>query len=151
MLFRSGIAYFTHAYRPEYTQFAPKGDMVKELTRLNAQITRLAPAILAEQAKTAITMTMNDQMNCHFKATQSDGSLHIFAQILDLGKDAHKLGQHQHITPRGGTATITVAGLKAGTSIEVVDENRSITAADGHFTDTFDPLTTRIYRLPTPN
>jgi hypothetical protein len=46
-----------------------------------------------------------------------------------------------------GKATITVEGLKAGTSIEVIDEHRSIKAAAGKFTDTFAPLGEHIYRL----
>jgi hypothetical protein len=40
-----------------------------------------------------------------------------------------------------------VHGLKAGTQVEVVDENRTIAAADGHFTDRFDPLAVHIYRM----
>ena len=55
-------------------------------------------------------------------------------------------GQFDPIHPREGKATVTVPGLKAGTSIEVVDENRSITAQDGNFTDDFAPLAEHIYR-----
>jgi hypothetical protein len=44
-------------------------------------------------------------------------------------------------------ATIKVAGLKAGAKIEVVDEDRSITAADGEFTDDFAPLGEHVYKF----
>ena len=143
----TGIAYFTHAWQPEYTQFAPKGEMLKELARLNAQLTRLAPAILAPAAKAKVAMTLSDDMACHVKATELDGALYIFAQNIDLGADAAKMKQGQDITPRGGKATITVEGLKAGATIEVVDEGRTITADDGSFSDEFKPLAEHVYKM----
>ena len=91
---------------------------------------------------------------CHLKATELDGSTCIFAQDIDLGADREKLspGQAQRapggdITPRGGKATIKVAGLKAGAKVEVVDENRIITADEGQFTDEFGPLQEHVYRI----
>ena len=143
----SAIGYFTHAWRPTYTQFRPEGEMVTELHRLNTQLTRLAPAILAGPAEAKVAMTMAEKLNCHVKATQHDGSLWIFAQNLDLGPGAEKLGQFQDISPRAGKATLTVAGLKAGTTIEVVDEDRSITAEAGRLTDEFAPLREHVYKI----
>jgi hypothetical protein len=103
-----------------------------ELKRLNAQITRLAPAILATPAKTKMGMVLADGFACHLKATEQGGTVYIFAQNLD-GKSASK-------------ATFTAEGLKAGAKIEVVDENRMITAEDGKFSDDFAPLAEHVYR-----
>lgn len=55
--------------------------------------------------------------------------------------------QFAPVSPREGKATFTVAGLKAGTKIEVVDESRTITAEDGKFSDTFGPLVEHVYRI----
>ncbi len=143
----TAIGYFTHAWRPSFKEFAPTDDMRAELLRLNSQMTRLAPAILAPPAETAITMTMSNDLPCQFKATVHDGALYLFAQIRDLGPEADKAGQFDPIHPRGGTATFTVAGLADGTTIEVIDEDRTLTAADGGFTDTFEPLAEHIYRI----
>jgi len=148
----TAVGYFTHAWRPKFTEFAPTPDMQAELKRLNGQITRLAPAILADPAKTAIKMALAAdgpaaKLECHFKATDHDGSLWIFAQNMDVGPGAEKLKQFQQISPRAGKAAITVAGLKAGTKIEVVDEGRSITAGNGGFTDAFGPLAEHVYRI----
>jgi hypothetical protein len=143
----TAIGYFTHRWQPDYKQFAPEKEMVAELKRLNGQITRLAPAILATPAKTRIKMTLNGGLPCHFKATDCDGAVHIFAQNIDLGPESESRRQFEQIAPRAGQATITVEGLKAGTSIEVVDEHRTIKAADGKFTDDFAPLSEHIYRL----
>ncbi|MFW6154000.1 MAG: hypothetical protein ACOC95_02180 [Planctomycetota bacterium] len=129
----TAIGYFTHAWRPEFTEFAPTEAMRAELKRLNGQITRLAPAILAPKAKVRITMNLTGEPEGHYKATIYDGALWIFAQNLDR--------------QQGAKATFAVKGLPAGAAIEVVDENRTLRAADGTFTDRFDPLAEHIYRI----
>lgn len=84
----------------------------------------------------------------HFKATESDGSLYVFAQNIDLGPDSEKKRQFDPIDPRGGKATITVRGLKPGVVVKVVGEGRTVTADEGCFTDEFPPLREHVYRLP---
>ena len=142
-----GIGYFTHAWKPEFVEFAPTEDMQRELAAVNGQMTRLAPAILAPRTARAVSITMSDGLTSHFKATEHAGHLYIFSQITDLGPDADKLGQFDPINPRGGRATIIVPGLTAGSTVEVVDENRTITAQDGRFEDDFKPLGEHVYRI----
>ena len=48
---------------------------------------------------------------------------------------------------RAGTATISVEGLKAGATVEVVDEARRLTAQAGRFSDAFEPLAEHVYRI----
>lgn len=147
------ISYFTHSWRPEpYTQFACTPEMVAELKRLNAQIGRLTPAIVASPTKRPVAMTLAGEggageLACHFKATELDGAVFIFGQNMDMnpGKDARGRAS---IAPRTGTATFTVEGLKAGTKVEVVDESRAIAAEAGRFRDTFAGLAEHIYRIP---
>ncbi len=147
----TAIGYFTHAWEPEFTEFAPTEEMQEELKRLNEQITRLAPAILApptdREIAMAIPTTMEPDMGSRFLATEYEGDLYIFAQNTDLGPEAEQAGQFDPISPREGVARIRVEGLEAGTEIEVVDEDRTITAGDGEFRDGFDPLGERIYRI----
>jgi hypothetical protein len=143
----TAIGYFTHAWRPEFKEFAPTPEMQKELARLNAQITRLAPAILASPAKEKIEMKLGDNLACSFKATNYKGSLYIFSENNDLGPGAEKAKQFDPITPRSAKAVFTIANLKAGTIIEVVDENRTITADKGSFADEFAPLAEHIFKL----
>ncbi len=143
----TAIGYFTHAWRPEFKEFAPTPEMQKELARLDAQITRLAPAILADPAKEQIEMVLGDNLKCSFKATKLKGSLYIFTENNDLGPGAEKARQFDPISPRSGNAVFKVAGLKAGTIIEVVDENRTITAENDRFTDEFAPLAEHIYKM----
>jgi hypothetical protein len=143
----TAYGYFTHAWQPTFKEFAPTPEMQAEMRRVNLQVTRLAPAILAAPARQKIAMDMEGELKGQFKATSHDGSLYIFAQNRDLGPNAENLGQFDPISPRGGKATFTVEGLKAGTQIEVIDENRTIVAEDGKFIDQFGPLAEHIYRI----
>jgi len=130
----TAIGYFTHAWQPKFSEFNCTDEMQAELKRLNGQITRLAPAILAPPAKATIRMDLGERVACHSKATSHDGAVYVFAQSLALDGPVRK-------------ARFAVGGLKAGTTIEVVDEKRAIVAADGAFADGFAPLQEHIYRI----
>jgi hypothetical protein len=143
----TAIGYFTHAWRPEFKEFAPTEEMQAELKRLNHQIARLSSAILAASAERNISMILVNGLNCQFKATEYNGELFIFALNSDLGEGAQEAKQFDPIFPRGGSAVFEVKGLKAGTTIEVIDENRTITAGEGSFSDDFEPLAEHIYRM----
>jgi len=130
----TAIGYFTHSWWPEYDEFAPGEAMKAELKRLDAQITRLAPAILAAPAEREVSMTEAEGLACHLKATQHEGALYVFAQNMDMAR-------------RRASATIAIEGLKTGTPVEVVDEGRALTAGDGEFADEFGPLAEHIYRI----
>jgi len=143
----TAYGYFTHAWRPEFREFAPTPEMQKEMARLNSQITRLAPAILASPANKKIEMTLGAGLNCQFKATEYEGSVYVFAQNIDLGPGAEKAKQFDPIYPGSGQATFTITGLMKGTKIEVIDEQRTIIAEKGKFTDEFAPLSEHIYKF----
>jgi hypothetical protein len=130
----TAIGYFTHSWTPEYTQFAPDAAMVAALRQLNDRITRLAPALLADPATDVAEMIMEPTLACHFKQTKLNGDLWIFAQNMDMSRQA-------------GQATFRVSGLPAGTRIEVVDENRTIIAEKGEFKDDFKELAEHVYRI----
>ena len=143
----TAIGYFTHVWKPAFKEYGPTDEMTAELTRLNAQITRLAPAILSGPVKNKIEMTMDGGLKCSFKATKYEGNTYIFSENNDLGAGAEKAKQYDPIFPRTGKALFTIQGLKSGTKIEVVDENRTLTAENGMFSDEFAPLAEHIYRF----
>lgn len=131
----TGIMYFTHAWRPSFTEFAPNDAMQEELKRLNAQITRLAPIILSPPARTDVSISFAEKLPGEVMAREQDGSLYLFANNLDMNGAA-------------GSATLSVAGLVEGTRVEVLDEGRDIVAADGSFSDHFERLAVHLYRIP---
>ena len=131
----TAIGYFTHAWRPTFTEFRPTEEMQRELKRLNGQITRLAPALLAAPAGANIRIEMPGGIPCHARATSSGGGVYVFAQNID-------------VKGRSGTATIHVPALKAHARVEVIDEGRTLTAKAGRFADTFAALQEHVYRIP---
>ena len=143
----TAIGYFTHSWQPDFKEFSPTEEMQRELKRLNSQIARLAPAILAPLSSRKVSMTIENGLSCHCKVTRHRESLYLFAQISDLGENIAEVKQHEMISPRGGEAHFQVDGLKKGAVIEVVDEDRTITASEGGFEDSFDPLAEHIYRI----
>jgi hypothetical protein len=145
------ILYFTASWVPEpYTEFACTPEMVTELRRLNGQITRLTGPLLARPARARITMELaagdGTELDCHYKATQYRGHVYIFAQNMDMNPGKDERGRAA-IDPRTGTASFTVSGLRTGTPVEVIDEDRTIAAGPGGFDDEFQGLAEHIYRL----
>lgn len=130
----TGIGYFTHAWRPSFAEFNPTGEMQAELKRLNAQIARLAPALLADPAPGKVAIKIAGGLAGDILAKEHEGRTYLFAINLDM-------------QGKGGRATIEVAGLKRGTAIEVVDEARTLTADEGWFADGFSSLAVHVYRF----
>jgi hypothetical protein len=130
----TGIMYFTHAWRPAFNEFEPTEEMRGELKRLNAQITRLTPVIVADEFGGKVQIAFEDGIHGEIMARQHEGSVYLFANNLDLKW-------------RAGRATIAMEGLKKGTKIEVVDEGREIVAEEGRFPDQFEPLVVHVYRI----
>jgi hypothetical protein len=130
----TAIGYFTHIWKPAYKQFGVPPENVEAMREINEQITRLAPAILSDPAKVDVGITLENQLRADIMAKEYDGHIYLFAVNYDSQQ-------------KGGRATIEVSGLKAGATIEVVDEGRTITAAAGTFADDFGPLAVHIYKI----
>jgi len=130
----TGIAYFTHAWVPEFTEFRPDEEMQKELKRTNEQIARFAPVLLSGPSRTKVSISFEGGLPGEVMARDFEGRTHLFANNLDMAR-------------KSGTATISAEGLKKGTAIEVIDENRRLVAEDGKFTDEFGPLAVHFYRI----
>ena len=76
-------------------------------------------------------------------ATRYDGHLYIFAQNITMPpKSAAAITDYP-----AAEATILVDGLRAGTMIEVLDEDRALGADEGGFVDSFAGLAEHIYRF----
>ncbi len=129
----TAIGYFTHVWKPAYRQFGVPEANREALARFNAQLTRLAPAILGEKPDQAVSIRGENGVKLDALAKKLDRDLYIFAVNYD-----ERL--------RKTRAIVTVSGLSAGTEVIVVDEERTITSSEGFFADTFEPLAVHIYR-----
>jgi hypothetical protein len=130
----TAIGYFTHVWKPSYKQFGVPQENRRALREINDQITRLAPAILGGQPKQRVTISAADSVKLDVMAKQFDGQLYIFAVNYD-----------ERLLP--AKTTIRVTGLRAGQTIDVEDENRTIRSAEGSFSDSFEPLAVHVYRI----
>jgi hypothetical protein len=130
----TAIGYFTHIWKPSYQQFGVPPENRKALAEINAQITRLAPAILGDDPGRAVSIISKENVKLDAMAKRKDGDLYIFAVNYDE-------------TLKKAAATIKVEGLKAGMSVVVEDEGRTLKADNGSFEDPFEPLAVHIYRI----
>ncbi|MCC7494735.1 MAG: hypothetical protein IT204_20420 [Fimbriimonadaceae bacterium] len=130
----TAVGYFTHVWKPAYNQFGVPPDNLIALQAINAQLTTLAPAILAAACPTPPTIQIAGDLPAAVIGRVHDGSTWLFAVNADP-KD------------RGGLATITVPGLPAGRPIEVIDEARTLTSGPGTLQDEYGPLAVHLYRI----
>ena len=130
----TAIGYFTHVWKPGYAQFGVPEANRRSLQKINDQITRLTPAILGEPSRRAVSVEAEGGAKIDVMGKEALGALYLFAVNYDE-------------TMKQAKATIRVKDLQAGTSIAVVDEDRSIQAGDGAFADTFAPLAVHVYSL----
>ncbi len=130
----TAIGYFTHVWQPAYSQFGVPEENRKALAEINAQITRLATAILADAPRRRVAIKAEDDTQLALLARQHDGALYLFAVNYDQRM-------------RTARATISVEGLPEGSEVTVIDESRTIKAEQGRFGDVFAPLGVHIYRI----
>ena len=141
----TGIGYFTHAWRPRFTEFAPTPEMQMELKRTNMQLARLCPIILSGPSNTKASIAFQGGLYGEIMVREHNGYVYFFANNLDMN-DVGEAKDDVKAVYRGGIATITADGLKDGSRVEVVDEDRSIVVVGHKFSDKFDPLEVHIYR-----
>ncbi|SNS67373.1 hypothetical protein SAMN04488107_3360 [Geodermatophilus saharensis] len=128
-----GIVYFNHSFGgPCATQHVLREDCYADtretVTRLNNQITRLAPVL---NAPFVDDMTTADG-SVDFMTKYADESVYVFAAATDQS---------------GGEATFSVRCFD-DTQVTVVDESRSLDMVDGRFTDDFvNGEAVHLYRL----
>lgn len=134
----TAIGYFTHIWKPAYSQFGvPKANR-EAIRQINEQIARLTPAILGKVPKRAVKIEAEGGVKLDVLAKESGSDLYLFAVNYDE-------------TLKEAKATIAVEGLPAGSSVAVLDEDRTIRSGEGSFTDTFAPLAVHIYRVASPD
>ncbi|MBN2581659.1 MAG: beta-galactosidase [Planctomycetes bacterium] len=131
----TGIIYFTHQFKPSFTEFAPDADKQAGIKAINAQITRLAPILLSGATQRPVVVAFVGGLEASWTAREYKGRLYLFV----LNADPQR---------REGKISIAAEGLRAGQTVEVIDEGRTIKVdRDGSFSDTFGPLGLHIYAM----
>ena len=131
----TAIGYFTHVWKPSYHQFGVPEANRRALREINAQITRLSPAILGRPPQRGVAVASSQGVKVGLRATETAEALYLFAVNYD-----ERLKEAR--------VAFRVEGLAADTAIGVVDERRTIRSGAASFADTFAPLAVHIYKLP---
>lgn len=136
-----GLIYFVHQFKPAFREAALLDDpqMLEGVTALNRQILRLAPVLNSPTLTNAVTVSSaNPEVPVATMVKRHGSATYLFAVAMRPGPT---------------TATFSLRGLAGRRPVEVLDENRSLTAQDGVFTDSFEAWAVHLYRIgdPQPN
>lgn len=130
-----GLIYFVHQFKPAFREAALLDDpeMLKGVTAINAEITSLAPVL--NDPVPALQMEVkseNADVPVDALAKNHGGSIYVFAVGMRDGPT---------------TASFALQGLKDGQEVEVIGENRKLSAHDGAFRDAFASWDVHLYRI----
>jgi hypothetical protein len=129
-----GIVYFNHSFGGSCPNFSVlregcDPEMGPAVTEVNSQITQLAPVLNAPFADGYVHANGPAKV---MAKRGPDGAWYVFAAAATTGK-------------KGGDVTFRVT---AGSEVEVMFENRTLSPNDGQFTDAFDDgNAVHIYRV----
>jgi hypothetical protein len=130
-----GIIYFVHEFKPKSDEHALLDDppMLAAVTGINAQIRQLAPVLNSPTVIGAVSVTSSsDQVPIDVMVKRAGDTWYVFA-----------VGMRN--APTTGSFSLPV--LPAKTTVQVLDENRTLVARAGKFTDTFKPYDVHLYQV----
>ncbi|MHC4509345.1 MAG: hypothetical protein ACYTAO_10380, partial [Planctomycetota bacterium] len=130
-----GLIYFVHEWEPRFNESALLSDpeMLSAVTKINRQITRLAPVLNSPTIRDAASVSSsNESMPVATMVKKHDGATYLFAVAMREGKT---------------TATFDLRKLRDGITVEVLGENRTIAVKDGVFKDSFGAWDVHIYKV----
>ena len=133
-----GLIYFVHQFKPKSDNAALLHDpeMLAAVTQINRQITELAPVLNSPTLRDAATVqSENPDVPVATMVKQFGGATYLFA-----------------VSMRNGVTktTFTLVNAAGGNAVEVLGENRTLTAMNGLFRDHFDPWAVHLYKLSPP-
>ena len=131
----SGLIYFVHQFKPRFDEAALLDDpeMLAAVTRLNGQITALAPVLNSPTLRDAVSV----------QTQPADGPVSWMAKRVDATTYLFVVG----MTNQPAEATFTFAGGQAASRIEVLGEDREIDLHGQKFSDHFGPWGVHLYKL----
>jgi hypothetical protein len=130
-----GLIYFVHEWQPKFDEAALLHDpeMLREVTAINRQITELAPVLNSPTVNDAVQVSSSDpQVPVAVMLKQLEGASYLFAVAMRNGDT---------------TATFTLKGLAGDKTVEVLGEERGLSARSGAFSDTFKSWAVHCYRI----
>ncbi len=128
-----GLIYFVHQFEPKFREAALLDDleMLEAVTRLNRQITELAPVLKSPSLEHEVTgSSTNAQIPVAVMAKKHGDELYVFAVAMRPGRTRASFQ----------LKTVGVA------LVEVLGENRTLPVKEGAFEDSFSDWDVHLYR-----
>jgi hypothetical protein len=128
-----GIIYFAHQFSPSFKEAALLADpeMAAGIREINRQIRELAPVLNSPTIKDQLTV-QSPHSSVAAMLKQSNGAAYVFAVNL---------------APEPARGAFTFRGTGMGEKAEALGESRSLSAANGTFSDDFPPYGVHLYQL----
>jgi hypothetical protein len=130
-----GLIYFVHEWQPKFDEAALLHDpeMLRAVTAINRQIAELAPVLNRPSVSDGVQVSSSDsQVPVATMLKQHEGVWYLFAVAMRSGET---------------TATFTLKGFVGDKAVEVLGEDRSLTARGGVFSDAFKSWAVHCYRI----
>ena len=135
----TGLIYFVHEWKPTFNESALLSDsaMYDAVTRINHRIAALAAVLNSPTVPDgAKVQPGNPEVPIATLVKRHGGAVYLFAVAMRSGQTRAKLA---------------IQGLSGRHTVEVLDEDRTLEAADGAFEDDFRPWDVHLYRLAATN
>lgn len=126
-----GIVYFVHEFSPTFREdgIFNHPELVSGVTSINAEIKSLAPVLNSSTVSNGVSITSTVPVDA--MAKQYGGNVYVFAAAMKNNST---------------NATITVPSIASGT-VEVINENRSLTISSNKFQDNFAGYGIHLYKI----
>ena len=135
----NAIGYFTHSWKcPGYSQFCLSDPQIAMIKSVNSQITALTNVLCAPESKIILGLQVADPKGMVVtRLKEYNGSLYVIA-VSAINRTGAQATQQ---------AVFSIQGLNG--PVQVYDENRTITANAGVFSDNFtNTNSVHIYVIP---
>ncbi len=130
-----GLIYFVHQFKPNFREAALLDDaeMLEGITRLNRQITELAPVLNSPPvAQPVEARSENSEVPIATMRRQYRGETYVFAVPM---------------RPGGTVVSFSAKGITGRHFVEVLGEERTLPLVDGVFKDRFETWDVHLYRV----
>ena len=130
-----GLIYFVHQFRPEFREAALLDDpeMLAAVTAINRQVQRLAPVLKAPALPASISVASETGTDRPAWVHKRHGDAeYVFAV---------------HLANTATRITFESSGWPDGTSVEALDESRTLLVKSGRYEDSFGPYGVHLYRI----
>ena len=129
-----GIIYFVHQFKPNFVEASLLEDpvLLEGVTRINAQITQLAPILNSPTIDSSFTVTSSENLPIATMHKQHLGTNYLFAVAMEN---------------RAAEISFKSPELSKVSNVELIGESRALKISAGEFRDHFKPYEVHLYRF----